>query len=107
MAGSGAVAPPAHLVLAAFGRRRGPGVAAGGGGGFLGGVEGREEAAGAGAQDGVEDGLQGREAGDHDADADFDLGPEHVARVGPGCVDVVDVGDGPAAQDGGGAGTRV
>ena len=70
-------------------------------------MEGREEAAGAGAQGLVEDGLQGREAGDHDADADFDLGPEHVARVGPGCVDVVDVGDGPAAEDGGGAGTGV
>lgn len=49
--------------------------------------------------------MQGGEAGADYADAEFDLRPEHVARVGPGCVDVVDVGYGPAADDGGGAGT--
>lgn len=68
-------------------------------------MEGCEEAAGAGTEDRVEHGLQGREAGADDADAEFDLRPEHVAGVGPGRVDVVDVGDGPAAEDGGSAGT--
>lgn len=49
--------------------------------------------------------MQGGQAGADDADAELDLRPEHVAGVGPGCVDVVDVGYGPAADDGGGAGT--
>lgn len=31
--------------------------------------------------------------------------PEHVAGIGPGDVDVIDVGYGPATEDGGGAGT--
>ncbi len=82
------------------------GTAAGGRGGFLiGGVEGCEDAAEAGSDGCVEDGLEGGEAGADDADAEFDLGPEHVAVVRPGYVDVVDVGDGPAAEDGGGTGT--
>ena len=68
-------------------------------------MEGCEDATEAGAEGGVDDGLKGREAGADDADAEFHLRPEHVAGVGPGCVDVVDVGDGPAADDGGGAGT--
>lgn len=48
--------------------------------------------------------MEGGEAGADYADADFDLRPEHVAGVGPGWVGVVDIGDGPAADDGCGAG---
>lgn len=67
-------------------------------------MEGGEDAAEARANGRVEEGLEGREAGADDADAEFDLGPELVAGVGPGYVGVVDVGDGPAAEDGCGAG---
>ncbi len=81
------------------------GTAAGGRGYFLSRVEGCEDAAEAGSNGCVEDGLKGGEAGADDADAEFYLCPEHVAGVRPGYIDVVDVGDGPAAEDRGSTGT--
>ncbi len=41
------------------------------------------------------------EAGAGDADGDFDGGPDEGADVGPGDVGLVDVEDGPDADDGG------
>ena len=79
--------------------------AAGRRGCFLGGGEGCKDAAEAGSNGRVEDGLKGGEAGADDADAKFHLCPEHIASVRPGYIDVVDVGDGPAAEDRGSTGT--
>ena len=58
---------------------------------------------GAAAEAELDQRLQGWEAGAGDADRDFDGGPDEGADVGPGDVCLVDVEDGPDADDGGAA----
>ena len=58
---------------------------------------------GAAAETELDEGLEGREAGAGDADGDVDGGPDEGAGVGPGDICLVDVEDGPDADDGGAA----
>ena len=57
----------------------------------------------AAAETELEQGLQCREAGACYPDGYFDGGPDQRADVGPGDVCLVDVENGPDADDGGGA----